>query len=466
MVDKSRSVQVARCSLMIGLTVFACCIVGIVSRLPGTLAVFWPANAVLLGILLRSPRSATLLTWSSAAAGYLAADLVTGSELATSLWLNAANIVGVATGFYAFRWVRDEDRRLASIQSVGYLVSTTLVASASAALVGGIANQFLFDGGWSDGWLEWFASEFVNYMTMVPLVLTFPLLGSLRGTDDAVAMLRQSSVPTALLAVSIALEWVVGGPGAIAFAMPALVTAALVTNVFVTALLTAVSTAWTLTLAGSGHLGFAGGSATPVGSSVQIGLSLLAVAPIAVACVTIERRRAWAALTEAVTHDDLTGALRRDEFLRRAGEAMISRHLAGEPVSVLMMDLDHFKRVNDNLGHRAGDMALASFADLVRRHLDDDYLFARLGGEEFVVLMAGVGLDEATELAETVRISQAQHSRSIWSEFGPTVSIGVASCSTGCAGLAELTDCADEALYQAKKLDRNRTVSLVIGADS
>ncbi|GAA3189417.1 hypothetical protein GCM10020255_087600 [Rhodococcus baikonurensis] len=136
------------------------------------------------------------------------------------MWLNAANIVGVASGFYAFRWVDGEDRRLNSIESVGYLVATTVVAASMAALVGGIANRVLFGGQWWDGWLLWFSSEFVNYMTIVPLVLTFPSLRRADRDPKAVAaLLRRSVVPTALLAVCIILEWVIGGAGAIAFAM-------------------------------------------------------------------------------------------------------------------------------------------------------------------------------------------------------------------------------------------------------
>jgi diguanylate cyclase (GGDEF)-like protein len=140
------------------------------------------------------------------------------------------------------------------------------------------------------------------------------------------------------------------------------------------------------------------------------------------------------------------------------------RRHSGRPVSVLMMDLDHFKMVNDNLGHRAGDTALVSFADQVRRNLDDKHLFARLGGEEFVVLMAGVDLEGATETAEMIRRAQAENSSAVLGELGPTVSIGVACSPHGDADLTQLVDCADEALYRAKKLDRNRTVALTVGS--
>lgn len=143
----------------------------------------------------------------------------------------------------------------------------------------------LFGGQWWDGWLLWFSSEFVNYMTIVPLVLSFPSLRRVDRDPKAVAtLLRRSVVPTALLATCIIFEWVIGGAGAIAFAMPALVTAALLTNVFVTSVLTAASTAWTLVLTADGHLGLSSEGVSPVSASVQI--DLLGILPRTFRCHT------------------------------------------------------------------------------------------------------------------------------------------------------------------------------------
>ncbi|TSD47803.1 diguanylate cyclase [Rhodococcus sp. KBS0724] len=459
-VEKSTSTAALRHSLLIGVIVFVACLVGILSRLPGTLAVFWPTNALLLGLLVRAPRLATVPMWVCAVGGYLAADLVTGASFESALWLGASNMIGVVGGFYAFRWVGMEDRQLSSIRSVVYLVSMTMVAAAITGCVGGAANVVLFGGTWSAGWILWFSGNLVNYMTIVPLVLTFPSLRQEdRDPEASARILGLSVIPAVLLGVCILLEWVIGGAGAIAFAMPALVTAALLTNVFVTSLMTAISTVCTLVLTADGHLGTAVEGLSAVSASVRIGLALLATAPIAVACVIYERRRALDALTEAVMLDDLTGALRRDEFMRKSTDAIESLQ-SGLPVSVLMMDLDHFKKVNDTLGHRTGDTVLVAFADQVRRHLDHTALFARLGGEEFVVLLIDTDLDEATRTAEIIREAQQEQSMTTLGELGPTVSIGVACSPNGDADVAGMIDCADEALYLAKKFDRNCTVSL------
>lgn len=101
-VEKSTSTAALRHSLLIGVIVFVACLVGILSRLPGTLAVFWPTNALLLGLLVRAPRLATVPMWVCAVGGYLAADLVTGASFESALWLGASNMIGVVGGSTPF----------------------------------------------------------------------------------------------------------------------------------------------------------------------------------------------------------------------------------------------------------------------------------------------------------------------------------------------------------------------------
>ena len=95
-----------RLSLLFAVLVALTCLVAITTRMPGTLAVFWPANALVLGLLLRHPKVAGFVVWVGIALGYLAADLVTGSSLTTAILLNLANMAGVLAGFYTFRRCR------------------------------------------------------------------------------------------------------------------------------------------------------------------------------------------------------------------------------------------------------------------------------------------------------------------------------------------------------------------------
>lgn len=455
-----------RVAAVLGAVVFALCLLGILSRSPGTLAAFWPANAVLLGLLVRRPAAATPAMWIFVAAGYVAADLLTGGSIASSLLLNGANLVGVAAGFYVFGWLGPRERRLASIASVGYLVALAATASVGAAVIGGYADTILFAGTWTDGAALWFATEFVHYMTIVPMILAAPTHHRPAGakelrplTSSPGTTLRRTALPAALLIGCMALGWCLGGAGAIAFTMPALVAAALLTNVFTTTVFIAASTTWALLLAADGHLGLPAVVPVPVSASIQIGLALLAIGPIAVACVITERRHISTALRIAVTRDDLTGALRRGEFFRRGEKLLENLRRHSDVVSVMMFDLDHFKHLNDTHGHSAGDTALIDFADHVRHHLTGTDLFARLGGEEFALLTTGQTLQATTDLAEAIRAAQQHHTRHTHGDDGPTVSIGIFH-TTGPFDLDTLLATADHALYQAKTRNRNTIVTI------
>ncbi|SEO85866.1 diguanylate cyclase (GGDEF) domain-containing protein [Salinihabitans flavidus] len=155
--------------------------------------------------------------------------------------------------------------------------------------------------------------------------------------------------------------------------------------------------------------------------------------------------------------DSLTGALSRGTFLKNA-ERLFARSSRGkEPLALLALDLDHFKRVNDVYGHAFGDEVLRVFGKSVRGGLRPGDLFGRIGGEEFAILLPGC--DEPAVVAISNRIGQ-QFGRAAeivdGKTVGATVSIGVA-IGPG-PTLAELMSDADRALYHAKAQGRNRTV--------
>ncbi|OZE99921.1 GGDEF domain-containing protein [Rhodococcoides fascians] len=455
--------DVTRRAALIGAVVFLACLFGIATRLPGTLAVFWPANAVLLGILLRSPRSATPATWVGASLGYFAADTVTGTPLFSNVAFNLCNIAGVAAGFMIFRFIGQQRPWLTRVQSLALVAAVILVASSVAGVAGGFANSAIESTPWQSGWARWFSGEFLNYMAVMPAVLTAPTTADLRRfrrRGEVVALARRGAPAAALLVLCLILVWAVGGSGAITFAMPALVVAALTTGVFVTSLFIWTTTMWMLVLTADGHIGVPNLGAMPVELSVSIGLSFLAIAPIAVACVTNERRAAITALRHAVAHDDLTGALRRDEFFRRAHR--LTRDATDGVATVLMMDLDHFKTLNDTYGHSAGDSALERFADDVRSRLDRHHLFARLGGEEFAVFCTDTTELDAYAIADTIRLGQFERATEQFAGHGVTVSIGLAH---GSDSLEMLFDAADRALYDAKRQGRNRIVTATPASD-
>ncbi|MHB1617377.1 MAG: GGDEF domain-containing protein [Metallibacterium sp.] len=151
--------------------------------------------------------------------------------------------------------------------------------------------------------------------------------------------------------------------------------------------------------------------------------------------------------------DALTGTLNRGALLTRLQEML---ELGSGPLSVLFIDLDHFKRLNDHAGHQAGDQALVALVRTMRMELREDDLLGRYGGEEFMVLLPGQSLSQALGVAE--RLLQAVRLRrlAISTDLpGLTVSIGAAEAQLG-ESLPQLLGRADQAMYAAKRNGRDQ----------
>jgi diguanylate cyclase (GGDEF)-like protein len=130
----------------------------------------------------------------------------------------------------------------------------------------------------------------------------------------------------------------------------------------------------------------------------------------------------------------------------------------GNPLSIFMMDIDFFKRVNDTHGHKVGDIVLKKLAEICQQTLREVDVIGRLGGEEFAILLPETGKIESTEAAERLReaIENAKVSLESGLPLQFTVSIGVSSLLSKEDNIDVLLNCADKALYRAKKSGRNR----------
>ncbi len=170
-----------------------------------------------------------------------------------------------------------------------------------------------------------------------------------------------------------------------------------------------------------------------------------------------EQKRLEERLRELATSDDLTGLANRRHFLELASQELVRAERYGGDVSLLIMDIDHFKRVNDTFGHDIGDRVLKSVADVSRESLRNIDILARLGGQEFAALLPHTGLEQAASVAERVRLAVAENA--VMTPRGGlqvTISIGVSEAATGSFDLDSFFRCADEALYAAKRAGRNR----------
>lgn len=156
---------------------------------------------------------------------------------------------------------------------------------------------------------------------------------------------------------------------------------------------------------------------------------------------------------EISEEDELTGCRSRGAFDRRIAELMHPRSGEPQPFALLMLDIDHFKSVNDKYGHDAGDKVLANFAETVRRTLSSLETLFRWGGEEFIVLCPGCSLSRAAMLAE--RIRREVEAAPILEQRPVTVSIGCAAWHGREDSPEALFERIDKALYRAKDKGRN-----------
>lgn len=150
--------------------------------------------------------------------------------------------------------------------------------------------------------------------------------------------------------------------------------------------------------------------------------------------------------------DPLTGCLNRRSLETRIAELEVHAERTGDTISIVSFDLDHFKAVNDQHGHAAGDRILEHVAYVVRKQLRRFELFYRLGGEEFAILLPATDLAEAIALAERLRTAVAA---SPIAGIEVTASFGVSAADPPLS-VNDILTCADEHLYDAKRAGRNR----------
>ena len=162
------------------------------------------------------------------------------------------------------------------------------------------------------------------------------------------------------------------------------------------------------------------------------------------------------ALSSLARHDSLTGLANRRQFEEVMDMALARQRRTGRPLVLIYMDVDHFKGINDGLGHAIGDEVLKAFAQRIKQAMYETDLVARLGGDEFVILIENVDSPESLPLLG--RKLQAAIEPAISTDRGDlriTSSIGIAHCSKGDYGREDLLAVADRALYAAKAAGRN-----------
>lgn len=449
-------------SLVIGLLIFGACMLGIYTRLILSLASIWPANAILLAILLCRPSANRPMTWLAAATALMAADLLSGSDLLASALLNGANLATVVGGVIAARLIDREDIFTPSPNNAMAVVVILVVGAACSSLAGAFVGPFLFGMNWPDATLLWFTSEFVNLAIFVPVILAFTSsnrnelrLLSRRETEA----LKQLAAIAPLLG-SIALMHMIGGPGASSYVVPSLLSCAVIFLPFASAILTMFTCTWILIVAPLGliPLNFDLSAASDA-SSFRLGVSMISIGVFMVSSINAAWRRTNEQLQHMAAHDSLTGLANRGAFMQSLSQQLAKP--GHEKTSLLMIDVDHFKSTNDTHGHPMGDLVLQELARTLRSTLRQGSVAGRLGGEEFGVIVDGPQASAGMAVAQRVHaaISAIRIPTETGGNLTISVSIGLAEAYAGTSA-DQLFTASDTALYAAKHAGRNRIVAL------
>lgn len=202
-------------------------------------------------------------------------------------------------------------------------------------------------------------------------------------------------------------------------------------------------------------------AAASIGLDVRAALVYMVVAlAVHATLVSLVVGRLLAELRHKARHDPLTGLLNRRAMEEAIGTQMQRGRRTGETHSLLMLDVDHFKSINDRLGHSVGDLVLQNVATILQAHVRKIDHVARVGGEEFLVLMPGASLDTARPAAERLREQLAAGLPQLQeANVSLSASIGIAEWADHTEDMSRLLVRADAALYRAKAQGRNCVVA-------
>ncbi|MHA7847945.1 GGDEF domain-containing protein [Serratia sp. D1N4] len=443
---------------------FVLSLVGIFTRPMGALSLFWPVNAILLGLLLRKPGYATFVGWGAIYFGMVTADLATAEGWSLALWLNACNMALIATGYVVMLMLPQSQRRLGKPQAILYMFTACFLGAAFSATLSVLRHDSLYNNTVFIAWGAWFSEQFSTNLLILPVILAAPRLKQLLRIQ--IHWQWRTSMPLLALLCSLAYSVYIGGPGAIAFPIPALLWCAVSYQLFTVTLLTLITGVTQIISVSTNMMLYEipGPRVAMLDTlmSARLGIAMLVMGPLILASSLVVNRKLLRQLNHTANHDLLTGALGRSAFTRKARELLEHKYQAKEAVSLLLIDIDHFKLINDMYGHVIGDQVLATFSHLLRRELRHDQLFGRLGGEEFAIMMPRALAVQAVALGEHLRrrVENADMNPTGKTPLRITISVGVASLAMNeVKSLEQLMNMADIALYRAKSQGHNRVES-------
>ncbi|MCA0975160.1 diguanylate cyclase [Halomonas denitrificans] len=434
-------------------SIFLSCMVGIATRPIDGLSLFWPANAIMLGFMIRRPELNTTKLWIASLVSYILADALLGTALSKSLALNITNIASVWVAFYIYRRVNIDAVGLKEMSAVASIVLISISGSFGAGVLGGLFDSLFFVKGFFVSFFIWFSAEIVNYAAILPLLLSRIPKSFVENNFNLNKITVKDVLPTSSLMLSLSLSTIFHGPGAIAFSVSSLVWCAITYKVFYISIINFIFVLW------SALLFYKTIDTSQVNQesllSIRLAVSMISFAPIMVAIAWQNKRTKLRALEYRATHDSLTNILNHLEFKRKLDRSLKQ---AVSQSAIIMVDIDHFKSINDTYGHAAGDTVLKIFSQRLKSCIRENDDLGRLGGEEFGIVFKHCGPEEAKIIINRIfKAVKSPISLRDGTSLSITASMGVCFFNPGeeddsTAILAK----ADELLYLAKSKGRDR----------
>lgn len=429
--------------------------IGAELRLVHELSLFWPLNGVMAGVFARYIWLNKLRYYAVCYVTMLGYDAFTTEWGWVSLVINLSNMVFIVIA--AQLVIRDKRLGKNKYEPVSALrlFNYCLIAALACALIGAIGSVGIDRLTFWPLFADWFTEQFSTGVLIVPCILTLGIPGAVK------RLTLEKMMPVVVLIISVLASVYIGGAGSLAFPLPALIWCAVRYTPQVTCLLTFVTGAMEIVLVANSiiNISVASPLSVPQMFSARLGIATMAICPIMVSMSVaaihslmkqVALRADFDFLTQVYSRSGLYEALKRQEYSR-------SQH-----ISVILLDIDFFKSINDNYGHECGDQMLSVFAKRLQMIVGDTGLVARMGGEEFVVLIPSDSPEEGMQLAESIRKAVALHPFN-WQqqEIYMTVSIGLGNGHVAANALTDLFNQlmveADECLYRSKNEGRNRT---------
>lgn len=436
--------------------------VGAQLRLVEALSLFWPLNGVMAGVFARYAYLNRVRYYAASYVAMLLYDAVTTRWGLASLAINASNILFIGT--VALLVLRDKRMTRATPDPINALrlFNYCLFAAVLCALLGAAGSVGIDSQTFWPLFADWFSEQFSTGVLIVPCMLTVKV------PTRWVRFRPEQLLPILALVVSVMASVVIGGAGSLVFPLPALIWCSVRYSLPATCLLTFVTGAVEIVLVANSiiNIAVAAPLSTPMMFSARLGIATMAICPVMVSASVAAINSLIQQVSLRADYDFLTHVYSRSglyEALKKEETHQYSRFL-----TVMLLDIDYFKSINDNYGHECGDRVLSAFAQKVQEVVGEEGLVARMGGEEFAVVVNSGDAQSGLEMAERIRLSISSHPFA-WrqQQLFLTVSIGLGSGKSEARELTEVFNRlmaeADDYLYRSKKAGRNRTSARMAG---